>query len=81
MEPDDRKLIASIAIVLIGYAHCHYSLMYDSMTAGSMVLLEGVQSILAIFMVLGFIGVLWYGFVKGAVLRVLGRFRDRDGGE
>lgn len=68
MEKDDRRLITCIAMAIVGYLHHIFLIFYKMQFAAEYVeQLTLVADIMTILIIIGFIGMLWYGFVKGLV--------------
>lgn len=65
MEPDDRKLIVSISVIVIGYLHHMFVFWHEQQFAAPYVdQLTFIGDILTILMIVGAIGVIWYRFVN-----------------
>lgn len=65
MEPDDRKLIVSISVIVIGYLHHMFVFWHEQQFAAPYVdQLTFIGDILTILMIVGAIGAIWYGLVK-----------------
>ena len=65
MEPDDRKLIVSISVIVIGYLHHMFVFWHEQQFAAPYVdQLTFIGDILTILMIVGAIGVIWYRLVK-----------------
>lgn len=79
MKSTDRKLIASISIVFLGFTYHFYYLAYDSHYAiGEYELnLMNFSPFVTLMMFLGFIGIIWYGYLRSSVVKIFLK-KDED---
>ncbi len=65
MDSNDRGLIGSIALVFIGFAyHSYYMLNYYYGFGPSWQVLKFFGGAVTLFAILGFFGIIWFGFMK-----------------
>lgn len=70
MEPDDRRLIVSIALIVIGYLHHIFLMLYErQFEAPYDVQLTFVGAVATAFMFVGLAGMVWFGCVKDLLRR------------
>ena len=69
MSDNTSKLIACSTLIVIGYLHWILYILYDSFSVmpdhSELVFL--IAMILTVLMIVGFAGVIWFGFVKNLI--------------
>ncbi len=71
-ENNTSKILACASLIVIAYLHWILYIVYDSIfypvDHSEMVMFIGL--ILTVLAIIGFVGVIWYGFAKGIVDRI-----------
>lgn len=71
MNGEDRRLLASIALVIIGILFHMYYIMYDSYFFNPPLYdqMRLIIFVMTLFMLIGLVGIFWFGFVRDLIVK------------